>query len=277
LQADPQFAQAGIPYQIQLEDDLRQKSAVFSGNVSVTGSQAQHPPQRDDSWGQPNIKASQTNIVNKLQDVNNRFDLAPSMDAIKVNVLSPDNATFSSKANDDKGLLEIRFRVYSGLGTLVGFQSISNLGKIWQGSSQSFDLGGGTFQVVGQATDTSGNTSKEQSVSFTLNGTPRDLPWIEEPARLTPTQSTATPLPYDPQMPQQTTTPYPDQMSPYQTQPNQSSPYQASPYPTSPYQTPPTTYQPTAPNQPPPLPPPLLPPPLPNDSGFGAYGQQPAR
>ncbi len=281
LQADSHYPQTTIPYQIQLEDDLRQKSAVFSGKVPVTAAQAQNMPQREDTWGHSNIKAGQgqgqplqaggkpVDMIDKLLVVIDRFDIAPSMDAIKVNLLSPDAVSFSSKANDDKGLLEVRFRVYGVQGNLVGFQSLINLGKSWQGSSQSFELGGGTFQVVAQAVDSSGNTSKEQRSSFILNGTPRELPPLQEPPFFPPiplsTQTGSAPLlPNEQPMIQQNLSPYPEQMMPPQTVPYTNPAPNYPPAQMSPYQQPQPTYQ----------APPVLPPPLPNDPGYGTTNQQ---
>ena len=275
LPAEPHYPQTGVPYQIQLEDDLRQKSAVFSGRVPVTAAQAQNLPQREDTWGQANIKTNPVqplqrggnpgDMVDKLLVVIDRFDLAPSMDVVKVNVLSSDNVSFSSKASDDKGLLEVRIRVYDGQGNLVGFQSISNLGKVWQGSSQTFTLGGGSFRVVEQAIDSVGNTSKEQQKAFTLSGPPRALALVmETPLLQTVQPSSQTPSTYQlgtpsyldqPLMPQVPSI-YPDQ----------------PPLPTTPYQQPPPVYQ-TQPVPPPPLPLPQMQ----NDPGFGVPGQQPAR
>jgi hypothetical protein len=198
-------------------------------------------------------------MIDKLLVVADRFDLPPSMDGIKVNLLSPDNASFSGKANDDKGLLEVRFRVYDRQGELVGFQSINSQGKIWQGSSQTFALGGGSFQVLAQAVDSAGNTSKEQSASFTLTGNPRELMPLQEPPFLVPTRAaSSSPSTYE----QQNPAIYPDQALLQQPSPGQPPP---APYPTA--------YQPAATNQPPPM----LPPPMPNDPGFGTSGQQQVR
>jgi hypothetical protein len=189
-----QPGQGTIPYAIQLEDDTRLKSPLVSGSVTLTHAAAspyQQPP-REDNWGRENIKtgtmlgpqppatARAGDMIDKLLVVMDRFDTAPGIDEVTVNPHGPDNVSFSTKASDDKGLREIRFRVLDGRGLLVGFQSLTNLGKVWQGTSQTFTLGGGSFRVVVQAIDTAGNTSKEQGATFALSGVSRELPQLQE-------------------------------------------------------------------------------------------------
>ncbi|MEI6306105.1 MAG: hypothetical protein WCP33_04730, partial [Deltaproteobacteria bacterium] len=221
---DPALFQDSISYQIQLQDDLRQKSTLYSGNVVqpvVTGTAvvmapgiAPPPPPPgmpgvqpqpgvagvgmvvpppvaigaapatgEDGWGKENIRAGKgqgqtgdgksRDIVDKLLAVAERFDTPPSLDVIKVNILGPENVSFTSKANDDKGLREIIFKVYDGTGNKVGEQKLSNLGKKWEGSTEPVKVtNGGAYRVVAQATDTGGNTSKEQTANFIMKGTP---------------------------------------------------------------------------------------------------------
>lgn len=209
--------QASVPYQIQLEDDLRQRSDLFSGQAQLPavaapgmpmmpgvpgvpgmpgvviapgvvpgGVVAVPPGQGDDNWGKENIRAGKgqgrtpgtdksTDMVDKLLQVADRFDTPPSIDAIKVNVLGPENVSFSSVANDDKGLRDITFRVYDSVGNKVGEQVLNNLGKKWEGSTQPIKItvvGSGNYRVVAQAVDTAGNTSKEQSAIFSMKGNP---------------------------------------------------------------------------------------------------------
>ncbi|HPX60854.1 MAG TPA: hypothetical protein PLN25_03675, partial [Deltaproteobacteria bacterium] len=133
-------------------------------------------------WGQSHIQtgkgAGQTadgqsgDMVDKLLKVAERFDTPPSLDKIKVNVLGPDNVSFTAKANDDKGLGEIAFRVYDTQGNAIGEQLLTGLGKKWEGTTQPIKTGGGSFIVIAQAKDTTGNTSKEQRASFTMSGAP---------------------------------------------------------------------------------------------------------
>ncbi|HIJ95251.1 MAG TPA: hypothetical protein HPP94_05870 [Desulfuromonadales bacterium] len=269
LQAEQHYSQNGIPYVVQLEDELRQKSAAFSGKVSVTpaagsafaGSQ---PVRSDDNWGRENLKTGMAlgpqpsgvaragDMIDKLLVVMDRIDIAPSIGALKVNVMGPESVTFSTKATDDKGLREVKFRVFDSRGMLVGLQSLNGLGKVWEGTSQSFDLGGGTFRVIAQAVDSAGNTSKEQSASCVLKGAPRELAQIQElqnsmPAATDQQPSAALPPQEDPSVFDQ---PLMLQESPPPS--DQSSPYQQSvpldPSQPSQYQVPPQQYQ-----QPPPV------------------------
>lgn len=220
---EPNILQSSIPYQIQLEDDLRQKSALFSGQTTppagaiagtttgmpggigvgigvgvgggmgvgvgvggvgiAPGMVPQQPMGSDDGWGKENIRAGKgqgetrdgksNDMIDKMLKVAERFDTPPALDVIKVNVTGPENVTFSSKANDDKGLRDITFRVYDGAGNKAGEQVLSNLGKKWEGSTQPIKLtNGGSYRVVAQAVDSAGNTSKEQSATFVVKGTP---------------------------------------------------------------------------------------------------------
>ncbi len=193
-----------IPYQIQLVDDLRQKSDLLSG---LTAPKAMAAPgiapmpgmmpqqgammpaasRQDDGWGKSNIMAGKgqgtqpgsntsNNMIDKMLAVADRFDTPPSLDAIKINILGPENVSFTSKANDDKGIRDITFRVYDGVGNKVGEQVLTNLGKKWEGSTDSIKVtGSGPFRVTAQAVDTGGNTSKEQVATFNM-GAPAPAP-----------------------------------------------------------------------------------------------------
>lgn len=200
LPVEPQLLQPGVPYVIQLEDDLRQKSAVVSGKASI---QPTLPPgstplqQQDDNWGKGHLAGMSTPqlggttgtalLIGSAVGLYNSIDSAPTVDAIKVNILSPENVSFTTRANDDKALQELRVKVYNGVGTLVGFQSLTGLGKVWQGTSKTFTLGGGSYRVVIQAVDNAGNTSIEQVASFPLSGRPMELQTVQETPPITPT------------------------------------------------------------------------------------------
>jgi len=58
------------------------------------------------------------------------------------------------QAIDDKGLTSITFKVFTSDGNLVQEQELSDLGKIWNGTTQTFLLEFGKYKVVAQATDT---------------------------------------------------------------------------------------------------------------------------
>lgn len=225
IPVDPVHYSGTIPYQIQLVDDLRQRSDLFSGQartsaVAMPGmipAPVMMPPpgmmppgmvpppammpgqggmmmpggaamsgmpsgQQDDGWGRSNIRAGKgqgtepggeksNDMVDKMLKVAERFDTPPALEPIRVNVLGPENVTFTSRANDDKGLRDITFRVYDSVGNKVGEQVLTNLGKKWEGSTQPVKLtGGGNFRVVAQAVDSAGNTSKEEIAIFSLKG-----------------------------------------------------------------------------------------------------------
>lgn len=203
----PQPGQGALHYVVQLEDDTRQKSSPVNGQVSLPGMVANPnlPPARDDNWGRENMRTGMVigpqpagvarggDMIDKLLVVMDRFDTAPGIDKIKVNPHGPDNVSFSTKTSDDKGLREVIFRVFDGRGQLVGIQILTNLGKVWQGTSQTFALGGGSFRVVAQAVDSAGNTSKEQSATFVLKGEPRDLPQLQETQISVPVPGTPQP------------------------------------------------------------------------------------
>ena len=196
---DPTLYSESIPYQIQLEDDLRLRSEQYYGQAripSIAPPILAGPPgmpgtpgmipvlpstQNDDNWGKDNIRAGRgemraqdgkpSDVVDMMLKVVDRFDTPPSLEPIVVNVLGPENVTFTSRASDDKGLKEIAFRVYDGVGNKVGEQILNNLGKKWEGSTQPIAITiGGSLRVVAQAIDTAGNTSKEVTALFVMKG-----------------------------------------------------------------------------------------------------------
>jgi len=231
---DPALYHGKISYQIQLEDELRLKSNLFSGSVKVPLTTTPAMPgmvaapgmpvmpgqgagsHEHDGWGKSHIRAGMgsgqtadgksNDMVDKLLKVAERFDTPPTLENIKVNILGPDNVSFSSRANDDKGIGEIAFRVYDTQGNKVGEQILTGLGKKWEGSTQPIKTGGGNFIVVAQAKDSTGNTSKEHRASFNMSGAPLQLqpttpaeqpttpaqPTVEPPTTVTPPATTPT-------------------------------------------------------------------------------------
>lgn len=198
-----------LQYTIQLEDDIRLRSEPIAGKIAAeqlgntyqppmnqmhVGHHPGQPPQDDANWGKEVLKPMPSpnqqqvgpagavgDIMGKLMEVYDRHDTPPSITAIKVNLISGESVSFSSKAIDDKGLREVRFKVLDGRGTVVGLQVLTNLGKVWEGTSQTFQLGGGNFRAVAQAIDTTGNTSKEETETFVLSGQPKELAAVQEP------------------------------------------------------------------------------------------------
>ncbi len=178
---DPAMFQANVPYVVQLEDDLLQRSNLINGRADLPktefaggGMMPHHGG--GDAWGRGHVQANVTaqqgggagDMVDKLLGVMERHDVPPSIDEIKVNQLSAQGVSFSNKANDDKGLREINIKVFDNTGKEAGTQQLANLGKVWQGTSQTFTLQPGNYRVTMQAVDTAGNTSPEKTAVFTL-------------------------------------------------------------------------------------------------------------
>jgi streptogramin lyase len=161
-----------VSYVVQLEDDLRQRSDLATGKLT--------PPKaakmEDDNWGKPapligqQPQEQKSDVIDKLLGVMERHDTPPFLDEIKVNRISAAKVSFSSKANDDKGLREIKFRILDPTGNLVKEQTLSGLGRVWDGSTDVFELSQGNYTVKAQAIDTGGNASQERSTAFAITG-----------------------------------------------------------------------------------------------------------
>lgn len=176
---EPLLYQKVVPYVIQLEDELRQRSAVVTGNAALP---AMGLPDYDhgdgrDGWRQDYLKPTSKSqggagdIIDKLTEIKDRHDIAPSIDVPKP-VINGTNVVFTSRASDDRGINKIVFKVFDAQGSLVKEEQLSGLGKSWQGSSPVFNLPQhGNYRVTAQAFDTTGNSSKEQSAQFVV-GTP---------------------------------------------------------------------------------------------------------
>ncbi|MCX8110308.1 MAG: hypothetical protein N3D15_03545, partial [Syntrophorhabdaceae bacterium] len=124
-------------------------------------------PQQPIGMPQP---AQSGDIVDKLLAVMDRHDTPPFLHDITVNRLGPDTVSFTSKAQDDKGLREIKFKVLEATGAQVGEETLTNLGKNWQGTTKTFTLPPGNYRVVAQAFDTAGNSSPEKGANFQISG-----------------------------------------------------------------------------------------------------------
>ena len=181
IPVDPALFQAAVPYVVQIEDDLNQRSNLISGRADLPKSSFAGGPMpqgggHGDGWGRDHVQPRPASpqgggagdIVDKLMGVMERHDVPPSIDEIKVNLLSAQNVSFSNKANDDKGLRDISVKVFDSTGKEAGTQQLANLGKVWQGTSQTFTLQPGNYRVTMQAFDTAGNSSPEKIAVFTL-------------------------------------------------------------------------------------------------------------
>lgn len=192
LPIDPALFQATVPYVVQIEDDLQQRSTLISGRADLPKSSLAGGPMppgggyggygggHGDNWGRDHVQPRPAtpqggggagDIVDKLVGVMERHDVPPSIDEIKVNLLSAQNVSFSNKANDDKGLRDINIKVFDATGKEAGTQQLANLGKVWQGTTQTFNLQPGNYRVTMQAFDTAGNSSPEKTAVFTLGST----------------------------------------------------------------------------------------------------------
>ncbi|GEM_PF-1040999 len=212
--------QKDLPYILQLEDDLRLKSELVTGKAPLPSSGSQfaqpygqpygQPGAGNETWGQDHLKPTPKSqggsgdIIEKLVELKDKFDLAPSITQIKANVTGPNNVTFSMKANDDKQLREINIKIFDTQGNQVQTQQITGLGKVWEGTSQVFNISGGTYRATAQAVDMTGNTSKEVATSFALKGgaigdiqqpvTTPEIPYVEQPPVTTPVTVPDTPV-----------------------------------------------------------------------------------
>ncbi|GEM_PF-2559165 len=203
--------QKDVPYVLQLVDDLKLKSEVVTGKASLPaiaaapgygqggyGGYGQGTPNQD-TWGQDHLKPTPKSqggagdIVDKLVELKDKFDLAPSIGKIKVNQTVANNVSFSFKANDDKQLREINVRIFDQQGNLAQSQQLTGLGRVWEGTTQVFTLSGGSYRITAQAVDMTGNTSKEESAQFTVKGGQIDIPANQgSPASGTTAQTEAT-------------------------------------------------------------------------------------
>lgn len=168
------FYEDYITYVVQLEDDVGRKSRRVSGKLKVSSAVTQEEgiETRDDltkKFIDKEHTKKEEGMIDKVLKVMERHDTPPVIDDITVNRPGKKNVSFASQAIDDKGLKKITFKVFSSAGNLVQEQELSDLGKIWKGTSQTFSLELGKYKVVAQATDTAGNTSPEKSKEFTLS------------------------------------------------------------------------------------------------------------
>jgi len=168
------FYEDYITYVLQLEDDVGRKSRRVSGRLKVSEVSAQEGEveTKDDltkEFIDKEPKEKKEGMIDKVLKVIERHDTPPVIDDIIVNRPGKKNVSFASQGIDDKGLKKITFKVFNSNGDLVQEQELSDLGKIWKGTTQTFSLEFGKYKVVAQATDTAGNTSPEKSKEFTIS------------------------------------------------------------------------------------------------------------
>jgi len=172
------FYEDYISYVVQLEDDVGRKSRRVSGKLKVSSEYSQEGDietgiEDDEMTGEyiddePPVQQKKS-MIDKVLGVIERHDTPPTINDIRVNRMGKKNVSFTSQAIDDKGLTSITFKVFTSDGNLVQEQELSDLGKIWNGTTQTFLLEFGKYKVVAQATDTAGNTSPEKSKGFAIS------------------------------------------------------------------------------------------------------------
>lgn len=171
---EPGVERQAVNYVIQLVDDVGQRSRQVSGKVKlVSATSPEAVPLEEPLPEAPppeEIPSQPGDIVDKLIQVAERHDAAPYMHKVKVNSIDDNKVSFSSKATDDKGLGKVIFRIFDRAGTQVKEQVLTDLGRVWQGTSKTFTIAAGNYSVVAQAVDTSGSTSREQRENFKITG-----------------------------------------------------------------------------------------------------------
>jgi len=178
VELDPSFAEEALAYVIQLEDDARLKSDLVSGKIQVVKARKD-----EDDWGKDKLTSpsAQTTtgtttggttveILDRVIGVMDRFDQAPVLGDIIVKRVGTDGVTISTRASDDKSLSGVTFKIFDNTGNLVEEDSASPTGRSWEGTSKTFNLVNGNYKAVVQATDSTGNTSREKTQFFAITG-----------------------------------------------------------------------------------------------------------
>ena len=108
-----------------------------------------------------------------------------------MNRFQGNNVTITGKVIDDKGLREISFRIFDAAGNKVQEQTITNQGRVWQGTTNPFNLSPGRYKVIAQAVDTGGNSSKERTAEFEITGQGQVVQTPSAAPPMTPEQAQA--------------------------------------------------------------------------------------
>lgn len=163
-----------ISYVIQLEDDAGLRSRRVSGRLKISSEVMREVEfgRRDEltrEFIDKERKKEKEGIIGRVIEVMERHDTPPVVNEITINRPGKKSVSFTCQIMDDKGLRKISFKVFNSEGDLVQEQEFSALGKVWKGTTQTFTLEFGTYRVVAQAIDTTGNTSPEKSQEFTIS------------------------------------------------------------------------------------------------------------
>lgn len=159
--------------------------------------------------GMINLTPSPGGTTDTILAVIGQMDVPPYFSEIQVNRFQgSNNITISGKVIDDKGLREISFRIFDAAGNKVQEQTITNQGRVWQGTTNPFTLSPGRYRVIAQAMDLGGNSSKERTADFEITGQGQVLQTPSPAPAMTPEQAQAFSAASSPSSPQATS---PDQ------------------------------------------------------------------
>ncbi|MEA3280352.1 MAG: hypothetical protein U9Q38_07115, partial [Thermodesulfobacteriota bacterium] len=157
-----------VSYIIQIKDDLGRKSRQVSGRVKVQQAGDREHEYREGEHAVREYvdkppEEQPVGMIDKVLKVMERHDTPPVLKPLKTTNYGRKGFAVFTEAIDDKGLKEIKIRILDKSGQVVGEQTLSDLGKVWQGTSRTFSVKPGTYKVVAQAVDTGGNTSPERT------------------------------------------------------------------------------------------------------------------
>jgi len=151
----------------------------------ATGGQAPGPT------GMITLTPAPGGMVDKFGRVMSQIDVPPYFSEIRVNRFQSNNITITGKVVDDKGLKEISFRIFDAAGNKAQEQTITSQGRVWQGTTNPFNLPPGRYKVIAQAVDMGGNSSKERTAEFEITGQGQVLQTPSAAPPMTPEQAQA--------------------------------------------------------------------------------------
>lgn len=196
--AAPSATPDAIPYILQVEDDLRQKSERISGRARVA---AASPPERaDDGWGRQHLEGTgvpgQTRTGGQpVPPGGGQYPpygegqyppnsegqyppygegqyppngTGPTIQLIDVSVYGG-QVRFTFQAFDETGLRKITYRVFDVSGSVVQERQIPSQGQEFTGPTEALPLAPGTYRVTVQAVGASGNASPEETRDFIVD------------------------------------------------------------------------------------------------------------
>ena len=193
VQAGQPSGTDGIPYILQVEDDLRQKSERIKGKVRVAA--ARPPEGAEDTWGRQHLErpglpgpggqpppygtqpppygggqyppygGGQYPPYGEGQYP--PYGAGPTIQLIDVSVYGG-QVTITLQAFDQSGLQLITFRIYDMAGALLQEQQIPPQGPEFYGPTEPITLPPGNYRVSAQAVGSSGTPSPEDIRDFVV-------------------------------------------------------------------------------------------------------------